>query len=70
MWPFKILKIVLYLLRLNPFAFLISEMRKVMLEATLPSFQGLAVWLSISLIILIFGIRIINKNENSYAKVI
>ena len=59
-----------YLLRLNPFAFLISEMRKVMLEATLPSFQGLAVWLGISLIILIFGIRIINKNENSYAKVI
>ena len=59
-----------YLLRVNPFAFLISEMRKVMIENSLPSFEGLAVWLVISLVILVFGIHIINKNENSYAKVI
>ncbi len=59
-----------YLLRLNPFAFLISEMRKVMIENRLPSFQGLGVWLVVSIFILIVGIRIINKNENSYAKVI
>ena len=59
-----------YLLRVNPFAFLISEMRKVMIENSLPSFEGLAVWFCISLVIFIFGIHIINKNENSYAKVI
>ena len=63
-------RLAYYLLRVNPFAFLISEMRKVMLEKSLPSFEGLAVWLVISLIILVFGIHIINKNENSYAKVI
>ena len=58
------------LLRANPIAFCMDELRKVMLEAQLPSFEGLLFWLAIGIIICIIGIRIIHKNENSYAKVI
>ena len=58
------------LLRGNPIAFCMDELRKVMLEAKFPSFEGLAVWLLIAIVINIIGINIIHKNENSYAKVI
>lgn len=58
------------LLRGNPIAFCMDELRKVMLEARMPSFEGLAVWLLIAIIINVIGINIIHKNENSYAKVI
>lgn len=58
------------LLRANPVAFCMDELRKVMLEARFPSFEGLLFWLAIGIIICIIGIRIIHKNENSYAKVI
>lgn len=59
-----------YLLRLNPAAFLIDEARKCMLEGRMISFEGLLFWLIIGIIICICGIKIIHKNENSYAKVI
>ena len=58
------------LLRANPVALCIDELRKVMLEASVPSFEGLIFWLIAGIILCIIGIRIINKNENSYAKVI
>ena len=58
------------LLRGNPIAFCMDELRKVMLEARMPSFEGLAVWLLIAIIINVIGINIIHKNENNYAKVI
>ncbi len=58
------------LLRANPIAFHMDEMRKVLLESKLPSFEGLAFWLIIGLILCFIGINIIHKNENSYAKVI
>ena len=58
------------LLRGNPIAFCMDELRKVMLEVKFPSFEGLAVWLLIAITINIIGINIIHKNENSYAKVI
>lgn len=58
------------LLRVNPIAFCMDELRKVLLEAKLPSFEGLLFWLVVGIIINIIGIRIIHKNENSYAKVI
>lgn len=58
------------LLRGNPIAFCMDEIRKVSLENRLPSFEGLGFWLVIGLILCYFGIRIIHKNENSYAKVI
>lgn len=58
------------LLRGNPVAFCMDELRKVLLENRLPSFEGLAFWLIIGLALCAFGIHIIHKNENSYAKVI
>ena len=58
------------LLRCNPIAFCINELRKVMIYCHMPSFKGLMIWYVISVIICIVGIKIIDKNENSYAKVI
>lgn len=58
------------LLRGNPIAFIMDELRKVLLEARMPSFEGLLFWLIIGIILTFIGIKIIHKNENSYAKVI
>ena len=58
------------LLRANPIAFLMDELRKVTIEVRNPSFEGLLFWLAIGIILNIIGMRIIHKNENSYAKVI
>ena len=58
------------LLRGNPIAFCMDELRKVLLENKLPSFEGLAFWLVIGLALCAFGVHVIHKNENSYAKVI
>jgi ABC-type polysaccharide/polyol phosphate export permease len=57
-------------LRVNPSAFLMSEMRKVLLDGKLPSFEGLAVWAAIGVILCVIGIRLIHRNENSYAKAV
>lgn len=56
------------LLRVNPIAFLMNEMRKVMLYQTWPSFEGLAIWAGIGIVLCVIGIVIINKNENTYAR--
>lgn len=58
------------LLRGNPVAFCMDELRKVLLENRIPSFEGLAFWLIIGIGLCAFGVYIIHKNENSYAKVI
>ncbi|MBQ6583221.1 MAG: ABC transporter permease [Mogibacterium sp.] len=58
------------LLRCNPVAMLMNEMRRVMLMNKLPSFKWLGIWLVISLALCAIGVRMIHKNENSYAKVI
>ena len=63
-------KLSYILLRFNPAAFIMHEMRKVMLENRLPSFEGLAFWLLIGLALCFLGVHMIHKNENSYAKVI
>ncbi len=59
-----------FLLRANPFAFVMNEFRKVMIYNQDPSFKGLLVWLLIGFLLCLLGIRLIHKNENSYAKVI
>jgi len=58
------------LLRVNPIAFLMSEARKVMLYAQIPSVEGLLVWLAVGLVLCCIGVHVIHKYENSYAKVI
>lgn len=58
------------LLRVNPIAFCMNELRKVAIYGKLASFEGLAIWLGIGLLLCAIGIHVIHKNENSYAKVI
>ena len=58
------------LLRVNPIAFCMNELRKVLLQGKFPSFEGLGIWLLISIGLCLIGINLIHKNENSYAKVI
>ena len=58
------------MLKVNPAAFIMNEMRKVMLYNQFPSFLQLAIWLGIGLLLCILGVHLIHKNENSYAKVI
>lgn len=58
------------LLIYNPIAFLMNELRKVMIYNTLPNFLVLLIWGLIGLLLCMFGIHVIHKNENSYAKVI
>ncbi|MDD6879253.1 MAG: ABC transporter permease [bacterium] len=58
------------LLRINPIAFCMNELRKTMLQNTLPSFVGLGFWFVIGIFLCIIGIHLIHDNENSYAKVI
>lgn len=58
------------LLKFNPIAFCMNELRKVTVFGLLPNFLGLLIWLIIGIIICIIGIKTIHKNENSYAKVI
>lgn len=62
--------IAFLLLRLNPIAFCMNELRKVTVFGSIPSFEGLLVWLIVGFILCAVGIHVIHKNENSYAKVI
>lgn len=58
------------LLRANPIAFCMNQLRETMLYGKLPSFSGLLFWLAIGIGLCMIGIHVIHKNENSYAKVI
>ena len=58
------------LLKLNPAAFVMNELRNVLLNNTLPDFCWLGIWLLIGIILTLIGVHVIHKNENSYAKVI
>lgn len=58
------------LLRINPIAFCMNELRKVTVFGQIPSIEGLLFWLVIGLTLSAIGIHVIHKNENSYAKVI
>lgn len=57
-------------LRVNPIAFIMNELRKVILYGKMPSFEGLLVWTMIGIILCFIGVHMIHKNENTYAKVI
>ncbi len=63
-------KLSFLLLRVNPVAFIMNELRKVMLYNKLPSFEGLGVWFAVAVLLCVLGVHMIHKNENSYAKVI
>lgn len=63
-------KIEFILLKANPVAFIMNEMRKALLQNVCPSFWGLLFWFTVSISLCAIGVHIIHKNENSYAKVI
>lgn len=63
-------KLKYILLRANPVAFCMNELRKVMLQGVLPNFAVLGVWLIIGIGLCALGVHLINSYENSYAKVI
>ena len=58
------------LLKCNPIAFIIDEMRKCILYETTPDFMILGIWFVISLILSAIGIKLIYQYENSYVKII
>ncbi|MCD8020716.1 MAG: ABC transporter permease [Clostridiales bacterium] len=58
------------LMKGNPMALILSSLRKSILYGETPDVKWLAIWFVISIIIAIFGVRKIYKNENSYVKVI
>ena len=53
----------------NPIAFIISELRNVMLYETQPDLVTLGIWFVVGLVLSVIGIRIVYKYENSYVKV-
>ncbi len=63
-------KLVFVLLKANPIAFSMNELRKVMLYGQIPDFLVLGIWLVLGLLLCAYGVHVIHKNENSYAKVI
>ena len=66
----RVPKISYLLLRGNPIAFCMDQMRDVMLYGKNLTWIGIAFWTAIGLILCFIGVSVINKNENSYAKVI
>ncbi len=58
------------LLFCNPIAFIMNELRKVLIYNKFPSFVMLIVWLFVGALLCAIGVHVIHKNENSYAKVI
>ena len=54
----------------NPIAYIITELRNVMLYSTQPDLKVLGIWFVIGLLLTVMGIRTIYKYENSYVKVI
>ncbi len=58
------------LLKCNPMAFILDGMRECVLYENAPSVALLVIWLLISALLIVAGVRIIYRYENSYVKVI
>ena len=54
----------------NPVAFLLSSMRKCLIYCQVPHRKLLLLWLAVSVVLSILGVRKIYKEENSYVKAI
>jgi len=53
----------------NPIAYIVSELRNVMLYETQPDVVMLGVWFVIGIILSVAGVQLITKYENGYVKV-
>ena len=58
------------LVAVNPIAFFMDALRVALIEGATPNFMLLGIWFLIGSILVMIGVHIIHKNENSYAKVI
>lgn len=58
------------LLKCNPCAFVMNELRNCMIYQTLPDIRGMVTWLVIGMLLSIAGVKLIYKYENSYVKVV
>lgn len=58
------------LLKFNPCAFVMNELRNCMIYGTTPNIAGMLVWFMIGVVMSIVGGKLIYKYENSYVKVI
>lgn len=56
--------------RYNPMAFLMSSMRGALLYGQAPDWGMMGVWTLISLVLVVFGVFTIYRNENAYVKII
>ncbi len=56
--------------KVNPVAYLLTSLRQAMIYCTMPDLKLLGLWFLISVVLSIFGINLIYKNENSYVKAI
>ncbi len=56
--------------KVNPVAFLITSMRQSLIYGKTPDWKLLLLWLAVSIILVLLGIRKIYKEENSYVKAI
>ncbi len=63
-------KISYLLLRCNPVAFCMHQMRECMIYGNNLTWWGIGVWFVVGVLLCILGVFIIHRNENSYAKVI
>lgn len=59
-----------YLVRCNPLALYLSAMRDCLLNGSTPNLAWLGIWTLAGLIFSVIGIKLIQKNENNYVKVI
>ena len=62
-----------YLVRCNPIAFFSTLCRKVLLEQQCPSMNDyitMGLWAVIGVALVAFGVHLVYKYENSYAKII
>ena len=58
------------LLKCNPIAFIMNELRKCMIYSTTPDLMVTIIWFVIGILLSVAGVHIIYKYENSYVKVI
>lgn len=58
------------LVKLNPLALIITDLRRVLLYQEEPHWVMLSIWFVIGVILSLIGIKIVYKFENSYVKVI
>lgn len=56
------------LLKVNPMALVLDSARNALIYGKVPHYKYMLLWIGVFLILSIFGIRLIYKNENNYIK--